>query len=170
MLNVLHRVSAPICLSIYGPIDDLDYWRLCQSLLDEMPCHVHVEYMGEVLPENVLFHLSSADLFVLPTRGENFGHVILEALSVGTPVLISDQTPWRRDGSGGVEELSLNDINIWRNKIDSWAQLDEATLLVRREAALRLAQEFVDDPSLIQATRNLFLQSIQSSSSLACVD
>jgi hypothetical protein len=42
------------------------------------------------------------DLFFLPTRGENFGHVIAEALSVGTPVLIRraralPANPIRRD-------------------------------------------------------------------------
>ena len=170
LLNVLHGVSAPISLTIHGPIDDSDYWRLCQSLLEGMPSNVHIEYAGEALHENVSSLLSSADLFVLPTRGENFGHVILEALSVGTPVLISDQTPWRGDGIGGVEELSLEDMNAWRIKIDSWAQYDEATLLIRRKAALRVAQEFLDDPNLIQSTRTLFLRGIQSSSSLACVE
>jgi glycosyltransferase involved in cell wall biosynthesis len=30
----------------------------------------------------------------LPTQGENFGHVIFEALCAGKPVIISDQTPW----------------------------------------------------------------------------
>ena len=33
------------------------------------------------------------DLLFLPTKGENFGHVILESMSAGTPVLISDTTP-----------------------------------------------------------------------------
>lgn len=165
LLNVLRGVSSPICLSIHGPIDDPDYWRLCQSLFDRMPSNVHIEYMGEALPENVSTLLSSADLFILPTRGENFGHVILEALSVGTPVLISDQTLWRGDGSGGLEELSLQDMNAWRARLDCWAQFDAPTLLVRRKAAIRVAQEFFDDPNLIQSTRALFLQGIQLSSS-----
>ena len=46
--------------------------------------------------------MAANDLFFLPTRGENFGHVIAEALSVGTPVLISDQTPWRKLAAVGL--------------------------------------------------------------------
>jgi glycosyltransferase involved in cell wall biosynthesis len=34
-------------------------------------------------------------LLFLPTAGESFGFVILEALLAGCPVLISDRTPWR---------------------------------------------------------------------------
>jgi glycosyltransferase involved in cell wall biosynthesis len=35
--------------------------------------------------------LADADITVLPTLTENYGNVILESLSQGTPVLISDQ-------------------------------------------------------------------------------
>lgn len=35
--------------------------------------------------------LAGADLLVLPSRNENFANVIVEALAVGTPVLVSDQ-------------------------------------------------------------------------------
>jgi glycosyltransferase involved in cell wall biosynthesis len=42
------------------------------------------------------------DLFLFPTRGENFGHVILESMRARTPVLTADTTPWR-----GLEKLGV---------------------------------------------------------------
>lgn len=36
----------------------------------------------------------SADLFILPSRGENFGMVVAEALAAGTPVITTTRTPW----------------------------------------------------------------------------
>ena len=34
------------------------------------------------------------NLFFLPTKGENFGHIIYESIMSYVPCLISDQTPW----------------------------------------------------------------------------
>ena len=45
----------------------------------------------------------AADLFVLPSRNENFGLTIAEALAAGTPVIATTGTPWSRlrtDGCG----------------------------------------------------------------------
>jgi glycosyltransferase involved in cell wall biosynthesis len=39
--------------------------------------------------------LRSAELVVLPTYSENFGLVVAEALSVGTPVITTTGAPWR---------------------------------------------------------------------------
>jgi glycosyltransferase involved in cell wall biosynthesis len=39
---------------------------------------------------------------LFPTLGENYGHVICEALNAGCPVLISNQTPWRNLQEKGV--------------------------------------------------------------------
>lgn len=38
--------------------------------------------------------LRSADLFALPTRSENFGIVVAEALAMGVPVVVTTGTPW----------------------------------------------------------------------------
>lgn len=39
--------------------------------------------------------LSEADLLLLPSRQENFGNVVVEALLAGTPVVASQSTPWQ---------------------------------------------------------------------------
>ena len=63
-------------------------------LIHKLPSNVTANYCGLLRPEQVKTVFSNYDLFFFPTRGENYGHVIAESLSVGTPVLISDQTPW----------------------------------------------------------------------------
>ncbi len=54
-----------------------------------------VEWIGPVWGAARWPYLQAADLFCLPTYSENFGIAVLEALHVGTPVLTTDQTPWR---------------------------------------------------------------------------
>lgn len=94
-IDVLQKIKLPITFNIYGPAEDDAYWMNCQKKISAMPMNISVHYHGSVEPHQVPFVLRSNDLFFLPTRGENYGHVIAEALAVGTPVLISDQTPWR---------------------------------------------------------------------------
>ena len=44
--------------------------------------------------KKVIETFSKYDVFLFPTKGENYGHVIFEALAGGCIPIISDQTPW----------------------------------------------------------------------------
>jgi glycosyltransferase involved in cell wall biosynthesis len=59
------------------------------------------------MPDDVPGTFAQYDLFAFPSRGENFGHVVLESLSVGTPVLVSDRTPWKGGESDALEVLPI---------------------------------------------------------------
>ena len=50
--------------------------------------------MGPLDKKNIHNTLAKYDLFVFPTLGENFGHVIFDAIKSGLPILISNKTPW----------------------------------------------------------------------------
>ena len=56
-------------------------------------------------------------LFFLPTLGENFGHVIHEAVQAGCVLLLSDQTPWL--------DLSENQVG-WALPLSSKQEFVEA--------------------------------------------
>lgn len=79
---------------IYGPLEDEEYWKQCQEEIKKLPENVKVEYKGLVDHDQVHEVFSQYDAFLFPTLSENYGHVIAESLIVGTPVIISDQTPW----------------------------------------------------------------------------
>lgn len=53
-----------------------------------------VAWAGEVRGEEKTRLYRSADIFVLPTRAENFGLVIAEALAHGLPVITTRRAPW----------------------------------------------------------------------------
>lgn len=49
--------------------------------------------------------IASSKIFALPSRNENFGMTVAEALSLGTPVIASTGSPWK--------ELHSNDCGWW---------------------------------------------------------
>lgn len=155
-LRVLARVSVPIEFHIYGPIRDETYWRRCQTLINEMPAHVSVYYHGSVPHELVPDVIASHDLFFLPTRGENFGHVIFEALATGTPVLISDRTPWNDHGWGGCTVRALDDIEGFVAAIEDMARAAPGERARMRSAAVKAARSFLEKAGLRERNLNLF--------------
>lgn len=110
-LMLLQKVRQKICFHVYGPIEDKDYWLKCHDAAKLLPQNVVYSYLGALQPTMVAQTLAKYDLFLLPTFGENYGHVIAEALSVGLPVLISDATPWRDLVKNNVGwDVSINDL------------------------------------------------------------
>jgi glycosyltransferase involved in cell wall biosynthesis len=93
-LEGLALCNARVDFSIYGPIEDEAYWSRCRKAIDRLPRSVQVSYRGTLDPEQVRATFAEHDLFIFPTMGENFGHVIAESLSASCAVLCSDQTPW----------------------------------------------------------------------------
>lgn len=156
LLEVLGRVSAPIDLMIYGPLREPDYWSQCHKLISQLPENIRVDYCGEVTPEDVPNTFAGADLFVFPTRGENYGHVVLESLVVGTAVLISDRTPWQASADNAVEVLQLDHAEAWVNAIEHWAGFDREQFDKMRTAALGYAQRYLETSEALEENRNLF--------------
>lgn len=50
-----------------------------------------VTFLDVMPPEDVVAAYSTCDAFVLPSRHENFGNVVAEAMACGAPVVMSDQ-------------------------------------------------------------------------------
>lgn len=117
-LTLLQGVTASVQFTIHGPIEDSDYWRECQNLIKLLPANITVEYGGPVKPDQVGTVFAQHDLFFLPTLGESFGHVILEAMVGGCPVLISDRTRWRGLEAAGVGwDVPLSEPERFRDVI-----------------------------------------------------
>ncbi|GAB3803372.1 glycosyltransferase [Micromonospora zhanjiangensis] len=105
IITALAAVSIPVTFDIYGPLEDAAYWAGCQRSCRELPPQVRVRYRGEVPLSQVRDTFARYDAFVFPTFGENFGHVIPEALSSSCPVICSAETPWSEvitSGGGAV--------------------------------------------------------------------
>ncbi len=160
-LRALGGVRANVLFTIFGPKEAPGYWSECESLMALLPSNVEVSYGGELQPCEVRQTLAQHDLFFLPTRGENFGHVILEALGAGLPVLISDRTPWHALDTRGIGRiLSLDDEGRFAKIIDEIAGWPDSRLREVRQRAMNYAEEYAANADLIEAGRKLFLDVI----------
>lgn len=161
-LKVLAQVNVPLVFDIYGPAEDEKYWNECKKLIEQLPKNISVNYRGSIHPEQVSSTFSNYDLFFFPTRGENYGHVIAESISVGTSVLISDQTPWRdlvADRLGW--DLPLDDLKIFAEKIRSVADMERSSLFKWREEVKEKAIERLNSPQIVQDNKELFFRAIR---------
>ena len=157
-LRVLARVNTTVQFDIYGPIEVASYWRQCQVLMTKLPPNVSVQYHGAVAHSEIPTVFGSHDLLFLPTRGENYGHVILESLSAGTPVLIANTTPWRNLEEGGIGwDLALDDEQGFVDRIHRASQLSDEALKVWRERVYSFAREYAANPDIVASNRNLFM-------------
>lgn len=92
-------------LVIAGP--DLEGYgsKLVASVLRDPALLARTTFAGMLEGAEKSEALAHAELFVLPTRGENFGIAIAEALAHGTPVLTTTAAPWG--------ELMSRDCGWW---------------------------------------------------------
>lgn len=156
-LRILSRSNSRLTFDIYGPIEDEAYWKDCLRLIAELPDHIHVRYRGAVTPDQVSDIFSQYDLFFFPTRGENYGHVIAESLSVGTPVLISDQTPWQGmsvDSLGW--DLPLETESIFVEKIEQVGNMNAGERFGWRKKVMESASSRINSDADVADNKALF--------------
>ena len=101
--------------------------------------------------------LSDYHLFFLPTLGENFGHAIFEALSVGVPVLISDQTPWTDVvNNSNYAAISLNNKEKYVAFIKHLSKMDKDELINLKNHAAKVFKKYIGSDNYITSYNELF--------------
>ncbi len=125
-IEMMGELSGDVELDIFGPLDDQQYWQECLKKIESLPRNVTVRYRGTIGHELVLKVAAEYDFFILPTRGENFGYAILEAMAAGCPVIVSDRTPWREATEQGTGwSLPLEDSGLWRRVLQHCVDMDQ---------------------------------------------
>ena len=156
-LRVINRLRTPVSFDIWGPHEDRAYWAQCEALMRQAPPHVAITYRGVVEHSRVFDVMAGYDVFFLPTLGENFGHVIMEAMAVGTPVLISDCTPWRGLADLGVgHDLSLGDEDAFIAALESYSGISAAVREAQRSRVAAYAARMAGEGDGVQRNRALF--------------
>jgi glycosyltransferase involved in cell wall biosynthesis len=157
LLEALVRAKGDIALDIVATREDADYWRKCKKLIGKMQFKIDINSYIDLPHAKIKPLLEKAHLFVLPTEGENFGHAIFEALAVGCPVLISDQTPWRNLESkkAGID-LPLSDLSGFTKAIQTFVDMGDDEWQEYRNGALTLTQDYENNLEAVSQYKQLF--------------
>jgi glycosyltransferase involved in cell wall biosynthesis len=157
LISFLKSIKEKVTLTIVGPVETEGYWEECKRTITTLPSNVTVEYKGAVPNHQLPDVYRQHHLFVLPTHGENFGHVIFESLINGRPLLISDQTPWRSLTEKRVGwDWGLNNTIGFTNALQQAASWDQAAFDAYCNASWQFAADYIRDSSLKKEYLSLF--------------
>jgi len=162
-LELLPDIKQPLNLDIYGPIEDVNYWQESLEIIQHLPQNIKVSYAGSILHNEVVSTLFDYHYFVLPTLGENFGHVFIEALSAGCPIITSDRTPWLNLCEKNIGwDLPLEKPHKWLEVINECLNADQMKYDQMSSKARSFAVEWLLDKEVKAATEEVLNYSINN--------
>lgn len=151
-LEVLSKITdGNVIFDIYGPMEDKGYWAECEELIKKMPDNVKVKYCGEVEHMDIPHIFEQYHAFFFPTLGENYGHVIVEAMMNNCLCVLSKGvTPWDDYNKCGDFVHSLNDTVAFRNAIHKLIKMCNQEFQERLRMNNKYIAEKVDASSIVK--------------------
>lgn len=136
VLPGLLREGYRIKYLLAGKADEKEYNRIL-NLISELDLEEQVILTGFIADQEITDHYLLADLFVMPSKGEGFGIVFLEAMACGVPVIAGN-----KDGS--TEALQFGKLGKLVNP-DKGEEISAAIkdLLQNRPDSTRLQSEML---------------------------
>ncbi|MEO6637008.1 MAG: glycosyltransferase, partial [Ginsengibacter sp.] len=162
VLQALEKVKANVSYDIFGAVKDHDYWLLCKQQMKLLPTNISVVWHGEIRPEEIVGALSSAHVFILPSKSENFGHAIYEALSAGRPVITSHNTPWQQlmPAKAGIN-VTVDGGKELMDAISFFAAMDNNEMAHWSSKSREYAEQVVDVDSIKKQYEEMFFGDAQ---------
>ena len=122
LLDALPRRASSdlVTLVLAGP-DQVEWTRELRERVNRMDVSPRVIFPGMLKGLLKQGAFENADAFILPSHQENFGMSVIEALSYGVPVLISDKVNiWREVESDRAGYVEPDDLAGTTRLIQRW--------------------------------------------------
>ncbi|GMU96855.1 glycosyltransferase [Ignavibacterium album] len=156
LIELFSKINFEIDFDVYGSIKDKTYW---DSFVEQIKVlkNINFNYKGDVPNHLVTETLSKYDYFILPTLGENFGHAIYEALSTGTPVIISDKTPWQNlEHHKAGWDISLDNPEAFIEVLNKCAGMDNEEYQQWSKGAFNFAKKYYEEHDVTEDYLRMF--------------
>ena len=123
---------------VLGGPDQIGWEKKLRARVSQLGLESRVVFAGMLQGELKRSALANADALILPSHQENFGMAVVEALSMGIPVLISDRVNiWREIEEDRAGYVGSDDLAGTRSLIERWFD----TAHDQKEAMRRNARE-----------------------------
>lgn len=157
-INVAKTLAGcTVWFDIYGAVEDENYFQKCREAVSTANPHIHINFKGPLANARVFEVLENYHVFFLPTQGENFGHVIFEALSSGCILLISDKTPWNAiEQKNAGWALPLANNRTFASKLKQVCGMNEYEFNSMSRAAFDYAKKFYASMNFQKRYKTLF--------------
>ncbi len=155
-LEALQKVNLngkSLRIELVGLAEDEEYLK--RLVLLSKP-GVEVVHVGAIAPHELGKIWSRSHALLMPTRHENFGHVVVEAWAHGRPVLLSDKTPWRDLKKAGLGwDLPLTQA-AWAEGLSEALTWDDEHWIALSKSCVEKHKSILENPQLIRENRALF--------------
>ena len=157
LLEALKNVNGAIVLTIIATKEDQVYLERCKQIAIELPAHITINWLLDLPPTEIQQHLLNAHLFALLSEVESFGHAIFEALAVGCPVIISNNTPWKHleQQKAGID-FPLNNMQQITLGLQRFVDMENHEWQSFRKGAHELAISYVHNLDVDKLYHSLF--------------
>ena len=156
-IRSVNNAKSQVIFDIYGPIENKEYWEKCERIMKAAPPNVQINYKGPLDGEKAKCVFKTYDAFVFETLSENYGHVIIESMLCGCPVILSrGTTPWDDlDGRAGYLG-DLGNIESFTKAIDTIAEMKQEEYCALRKSTREYAIRKTDLQHLLIEYRRMF--------------
>ena len=134
---------------------DVDYERMLRNKVRRQGLK-NVEFAGFVNGREKFERLASLTALCVPSDFENFGMIVTEALSVGTPVIASLGTPWQDLNNYHCGYWINNDIETLAKTIHEVLILSELDIAEMGRNGKRLVEEKYSDTQVAMMMCRLY--------------
>lgn len=142
LFEALSKVSFLFHLDIIGTGDSV-YINELQQLATDYHIDKNITWLGRIEGEKRFEYYAQADIFLLLSQNENFANVVIEALSQGTAVFISDNVGLAdyvmQKQLGEITKLEVNEIV---EKLQDFTKNQTLRKKIRDTAPTIIAQDF----------------------------
>lgn len=119
-----------------------------EALAEELGIGERVRFLGDKDRPEVERHMAGSSCLIFPSYSEGMGLVVLEALSVGLPVIASDLEALREFSAAEGDLVPAGDVEAWRGAIERFivsgkaCRFDAGRIITAGEMAGRVEEYY----------------------------